>query len=133
MLKLKQKTMKMKKGFTLLEILVVIGIIGILASMGISSYSTAQKKSRDAKRKADLKAFQNAIEQCYSINNYAYPTITLSNGNMTITEDCPIATGPDISITDPTTLTYTVSSTSTTYDVSITLEDGTTFSITQLQ
>lgn len=64
---------KLNRAFTLLEILVVIGIIGILIGLGAVSYSTAQKKARDAKRKSDLKTIQNAMEQCYSINTYQYP------------------------------------------------------------
>jgi prepilin-type N-terminal cleavage/methylation domain-containing protein len=63
-----------KKAFTLLEMLVVIGIIGILVGLGAVSYSTAQKKARDAKRKQDLKAIQNALEQYYSVCGYQYPT-----------------------------------------------------------
>ena len=112
--------------------LVVIGIIAVLVSMGIASYSTAQKKARDAKRKADLKAFQNAMEQCYSVDNYSYPAIT-GNGTTSIAEDCTSETGPDMTITDPTTKTYTVTSTSSTYSVQTTLEDGSTFSISELQ
>lgn len=60
-------------GFTLLELLVVISIIGILVSLISVSYSTAQKKSRDAKRKSDLKSIQNAFEQYYAVHN-TYPT-----------------------------------------------------------
>lgn len=63
----------MRKAFTLLELLVVIGIIGILVALGTVSYSTAQKKARDAKRKNDLKAIQNALEQYYSICGFSYP------------------------------------------------------------
>lgn len=59
--------------FTLIELLVVIGIITILITVGTASYTVAQKKSRDVKRKGDLKAIQNAFEQYYSINNFQYP------------------------------------------------------------
>jgi len=124
--------LKIKRGFTLLEMLVVIGIIAILVGIGSVAYSTAQKKARDAKRQADLKSFQSAMEQCYSVNSYAYPTIT-GGGTTSIAEDCPSANGPDLTITDPSTKTYTVSSATTTYSVQVTLESGTTFSISEQQ
>jgi prepilin-type N-terminal cleavage/methylation domain-containing protein len=64
-----------KKGFTLLELLVVISIIGIIIAIGTVAYSSAQKKGRDAKRSGDLKAMQNAMEQYYSVNgNYGSDT-----------------------------------------------------------
>lgn len=65
---------KFQKGFSLLEILVVISIIGILLAVAVSSYSNAQKKSRDARRRTDLKAIQQAAEQYYSVCGYKYPT-----------------------------------------------------------
>lgn len=60
--------------FTLLEMLVVVGIIAILIGLGAVSYSTTQKKARDAKRKSDLKTIQNALEQYYTVCGYQYPT-----------------------------------------------------------
>jgi prepilin-type N-terminal cleavage/methylation domain-containing protein len=123
---------QIKKGFTLLEILVVIGIIVVLIGMGTVSYSTAQKKARDAKRKGDLQAFQKVLEQCYSISNYSYPTIS-GNGTTSISANCTAQGGPSLTITDPTTKTYTVSSSTTTYSVTISLEEGGTFPISNQQ
>ena len=60
-------------GFTLMELLIVIAIIGILISLGTVSYSSAQKKSRDSRRMQDLKAVQNGFEQYYADNNGTYP------------------------------------------------------------
>ncbi len=64
----------MKKSFTLLEMLIVLGIIATILSVLTVSFSTAQKKSRDSKRKSDIKALQNALEQYYSACDYVYPT-----------------------------------------------------------
>lgn len=66
-------------GFTLLELLVVIGIIAILVALGAVSFSSAQKKARDTRRKADLKSMQEALESYYSVCNYTYPP-AINNG-----------------------------------------------------
>lgn len=121
----------MKKSFTLLEMLVVIGIIAILVTIGFASYSTVQKKARDSKRQSDLKAFQSSIEQCYSVNSFTYPNIT-GTGTSSITETCPPATGgPSITITDPLgtgTYVYTVTTTvdCPSYYISVNLETSVT-------
>jgi prepilin-type N-terminal cleavage/methylation domain-containing protein len=62
-----------KNGFTLLELLVVIGIIGILVALATVSYSSTQQAGRDTRRKQDLVAMQNALEQYYSANVFKYP------------------------------------------------------------
>ncbi|MBI2616827.1 type II secretion system protein [Candidatus Gottesmanbacteria bacterium] len=63
-------------GFTLLELLVVISILAILITLALTSFSTAQKKGRDAKRKSDVREIQSALEQYYSVCGYKYPTPT---------------------------------------------------------
>jgi prepilin-type N-terminal cleavage/methylation domain-containing protein len=82
-------------GFSLMELLVVISIIALLVTMGVVSYSTAQKKGRDARRQGDMKAIQAAFEQYYAVSNGSYPaacpdsggTITISGQTFTIPTD----------------------------------------------
>ena len=65
-----------KKGFTLIELLVAISVIALLLSVGISSYSTVQRKGRDAKRKSDIHDIRNSMEQYYTVCSFSYPTPT---------------------------------------------------------
>lgn len=119
-----------KKGFTLLELLVVIGLIGVLVGFSVASYSSAQKKARDARRKADMRTINSFMEQCYSgSSNFQYPTITASSG--TLTSSCTINGNTyNLSVVDPlNTGSYVYSittSTSSTYTVSSTLETSST-------
>ena len=53
---------RLHHGFTLIELLVVITIIGILAGIGLNSFQSSQKKSRDATRKSDLRQISHALE-----------------------------------------------------------------------
>ena len=72
MFKLLNRRNSGKKGFTLIELLVVIAIIGILASIVLASLNTARRKSRDARRVADLGQIRLANE-LYFDSNSSYP------------------------------------------------------------
>jgi prepilin-type N-terminal cleavage/methylation domain-containing protein len=52
----------MKKGFTLVELIVVISIIAVLTAVGVVSYGGVAKKSRDSRRMADLEKYRVALE-----------------------------------------------------------------------
>jgi prepilin-type N-terminal cleavage/methylation domain-containing protein len=61
------------RGFTLIELLVVIAIIGLLSSIVLASLSSARQKSRDARRLADIRQLQTALELYANDNGGTYP------------------------------------------------------------
>jgi len=65
----------MKKGFTLIELLIVLAIIGLLASVILVGLGGFRARGRDARRIADLRETQNALELYYTQKNY-YPSVT---------------------------------------------------------
>ncbi len=64
--------MKNNKGFTLIELLVVIAIIGLLSTLAVVALNNAREKARDAKRVADVKRIQTALELYFDTNG-GYP------------------------------------------------------------
>ena len=69
------------KGFTLIELVIVVAIVAILAAIALPSYTKQIQKSRRAQGKADLTEIAQGAERFYSINRtytgYA-PDITVS-------------------------------------------------------
>lgn len=68
---------KSKKGFTLIEILVVIAIISILSSVVLVSLNIARSRARDAERKSDIRSIITAMSLYYS-NHDNYTTVSYS-------------------------------------------------------
>lgn len=65
--------MKKMYGFTVVELVVVIVIIGILATISALQFSGVMQNSRDTERKTDINAIASQIEQYYSRNG-GYPS-----------------------------------------------------------
>ena len=101
---------KKKQGFTMIELLVVATIIAVLTAIGVVSFSRANIRARDGKRKADLEQLRSALE-LYRSDMGQYPAVdsahlvsTLAAGNLTSTNVS------DPKSTDP--YTYCASTTS---------------------
>jgi prepilin-type N-terminal cleavage/methylation domain-containing protein len=110
--------MQNNKGFSFVELIVVITIIALLFTIGAVSFTEASKRTRDSRRKADMESIRSALELCRSYTGQ-YPAniytgtpagITCADGSVTL------ATTPR----DPrTSVVYTyVRSTTTTYTLS---------------
>lgn len=68
--------MRMSRGFTLVEILVVVAIIGLLSSIVLSSLESARVRARDATRKSQVDEFKKALQLYYLYNDGKYPCST---------------------------------------------------------
>jgi len=63
---------KKQKGFTIVELLIVIVVIGVLAAITTVAYNGIQNRAKVSKSSADLKAISSALTQYYYANN-KYP------------------------------------------------------------
>ena len=70
-----------KKGFTLIEILIVVAIIAILASVVLIGLGPTQRAGRDARRISDLRSVQNGLELYYNKCGYYPGAAACANSN----------------------------------------------------
>jgi len=132
--------MKSKPAFTLIELLVVIAIIGILTTIAVISLNNARAKARDAKRVADIKQVQTALELFFN-DQGRYPTTaefangslysTSTSGTTTYMAAVPTASNPPDGscTTGQNTFAYTGSDDGSSYTISYCL-GGATGSLT---
>lgn len=118
---------KRERGFTLVELLIVIAIIGILSTLLTANFIGVRQRSRDSQRKADLRQMQSALE-LYRADSGIYPT-TVPNcpsGTPTSlkTPDCTTSTYMQKVPKDPGGVSYTYFSNGTTYTITACLENA---------
>ena len=69
------QNVKFRRGFTIVELLVVIVTISILATVTVVGYNGIQQRARDTERASDTEFIKSKLESFYAING-RYPTIT---------------------------------------------------------
>ena len=72
------KLRKLTKGFTLIELMIVVAIIGILAAIAIPQFASLVSKSQEGRTKANLGTIRSALSIYYGDSEGWYPIDTLA-------------------------------------------------------
>ena len=73
-MKVKKAKKGKKKGFTLIELMIVVAIIGILAAIAVPKFAQMLEKSREGATKGNLSAIRSAVTIYYSEKEGVWPT-----------------------------------------------------------
>lgn len=115
-------------GFTMIELLVVTTIIIVITSIGLVSYTSANRSARNGKRKADLEMVRQALV-LYRTDNGTYPATNSFATMLTTVSDYTSAN----SVTDPKndgSYVYGYTSDGVTFTLTASLEpDGTPYTV----
>lgn len=75
---LKQKKTEREYGFTFLELMIVVALMAILLTVGLTNWKKQSERAVDARKKAELNKIKTAFENYYN-DNQCYPPLTIMN------------------------------------------------------
>jgi len=86
---------KSERGFTLIELMITVAIVGILASIAYPSYTSQIAKGRRADARAQLASAQQWVEKFYS-ENYSYSADSAGTASTTAFNAQPFSSSPRV-------------------------------------
>jgi type IV pilus assembly protein PilE len=106
---------KQAKGFTLMELMITVAIVGILAAIAIPSYQSYMTRTRRADAMAALQSVSAAMERYKATNNFSYLGATLGAGGVFVAQ-VPVDGGTafyTLALSNLTATTFTITATPT--------------------
>lgn len=97
---------KRQRGFTLIELMITVAVIGILAGIALPAYQRYVTESRRAEAMAGLMAMQ-ALQERWRLNNPSYGTAT----NLATVGSLPVSAYYDFTVSANAATTYTLQAT----------------------
>lgn len=99
------------RGFTLIELMIALVVVGILAAIAIPAYTDSVRKTRRGQAKADMTEVVQVLERCFT-NRNTYVGCFAGGNTLTAPLDRSPRTGPnvfyDLSLQNVTAADYTV-------------------------
>lgn len=86
MLKKLRKMLKKQEGFTLVELMIVVVILGILAGIGVQQYVNVQERAKGAAHNANLRIISSAANMYVMLEGSSPESITALNEDITLLE-----------------------------------------------
>lgn len=88
------RTLRRSRGFTLIELMMVVAIIGLLSSMGLPAFRGYLYRTKRTERELFSTRIRQSVTEAFESNNGRFPIVSGTTSSLTATANPPFATTP---------------------------------------